>query len=240
VLCGLFVGLAWLLRRGDAAKLYGTPLHHAGLALTLIPLLGADAVSNFDSLLIALTTAIAGVIYTADAVAIRNRYLGYLGGFAFMVAYWATLLFFTITELQAYALPLGFGLLAVGWNERRLNMRGVYLAATLLGLLVLMGTAFVQSLDGSIYALILLLESLAAIGWGAHVHSRGYVRLGILALVANALAQFGPAFVDFPRWVQLGSIGTLLLAGGMTALFMREQLLVMRRSIAGEWKRWEP
>jgi hypothetical protein len=238
-LCGLFVGLAWLLRRGDASKLYGTPLHSTGLALTVVPLLGAQAVSNIDSPLIAVTAAIAGGIYTADAVAIRNRYLGYLGGTAFIIAYWATLLFFAITELQAYALPLGFGLLALGWNEHRLNVREAYRATTLLGLLALMGTAFFQSLDGSIYALILLLEGLAAIGWGTRVHSRGYVRLGILSLVVNALAQFGPAFVDFPRWVQLGSIGTLLLAGGILALFMREQLLVMRRAIAGEWKRWE-
>jgi len=240
VLCALFVGLAWLLRRGVWGQLYGAPLHHAGLALTLVALIGADLVSTFDSPLIAVTCAIAGVIYAADALAIRNRYLGYLGGAAFVAAYWASLLFFAVTEIQAYALPVGFGLLALGWNERRLNSRQAYRAATLLGLIALMGTAFVQSLDGAIYAWLLLLEGIAATGWGVRVHSRGYVRLGILSLVANALSQFGPAFVDFPRWVQLGSIGTLLLAGGITALFFREQLLVMRRAVAGEWKRWEP
>jgi hypothetical protein len=176
----------------------------------------------------------------ADATAIRNRALGYLGAGAFSVAYCAALLYFGATELQAYVMPLGLGLLALGWNERRLNSPGAYRAATLLGLLALMGTAFLQSLDGSIYAWLLLAESLAAVAWGMRTHSRGYVEVGALALIANAIAQFGPGFIELPRWVQLGSIGTILLGGGLAALLRREQILATRRALVGEWRQWQP
>jgi hypothetical protein len=240
LLCALFVALAWVLRGGLKGDLYGRPLRLAGLVLTLAPLVGAAEVFGLDSPLLAPTIAIAGITYTADALARRQLYLGYLGGAAFIAAYWAALLYFGVTELQAYALPLGLGLLALGWNERRLHSRVAYRAATLLGLLILMGSAFIQSLDGSIYAWLLLAEGLTAGAWGVRTHSRGYVEVGALALIANAIAQFGPGFIELPRWVQLGSIGAILLGGGLAALLRREQILAARRALVGEWRQWQP
>jgi hypothetical protein len=106
--------------------------------------------------------------------------------------------------------------------------------------LILMGSAFFQSLDFVLYAVLLLVESLAALAWGVRTHSRGYVQLGLLSLVANGVAQLGPGFVELPRWIQLGLIGVILLGGGLGALFRREQILTTRRAIVTEWKRWEP
>ena len=240
LLCALFVALAWLLHRGRLSHIYSQPLRLAGLGLTLVSLIGVVFVSTFDSPLIAATFAISGTLYAADAAARRQLYLGYLGGAALLLALWAILWYAGVAELQAYTLPFGLALVALGWNERRHGVRTSYRAATLLGLLILMGSAFIQSLDSVIYAVLLLIEGAAAVGWGARTHSRGYVEVGVLSLLANALAQFGPAFVELPRWVQLGSIGALLLGSGLAALFRREQILTLRRAVAGEWKRWEP
>jgi hypothetical protein len=106
-------------------------------------------------------------------------------------------------------------------------------------LIVLMGSAFYQSLGAVLYAALLMVESLAALAWGMRIHSRGYVQLGVLALIANAVAQFGPGFVSLSRWVQLGVIGTILLGGGLFALFQREKLLATRKRFTDEWKRWD-
>jgi hypothetical protein len=212
----------------------------AGLALTLVPMVGVDSIANADSPLIALTLASAGIIYTADALARRQLYLGYVGGGVLIAALWAFLFYADVTELQAYAAPLGLALIALGWNERRREVRYSYRAATLLGLLILMGSAFIQSLDAAIYAWLLLAESLAAMAWGVRTRSRGYVEVGALALIANAIAQFGPGFIELPRWVQLGSIGTLLLGAGLAALLRREQILAARRALVGEWRQWQP
>jgi hypothetical protein len=236
-LCALFMVLAWLLRRESVRGVYGTPLRWAGSWLMPVPLGGS--VFIFEPLLGAVTFAIAGITYAADAAVRRILRLGYLAGGAFVVVIWAILLFFEIGELQAYTIPLGLGLLALGWNERRQGGQGSYRWPTLLGLLILMGSAFYQSLDAVIYAVLLLIESLAALAWGIRIHSRGYVQLGVLSLVANAIAQLGPGFVELPRWIQLGVIGSILLGGGLVALFQREQLLASRQRLTEEWRQWE-
>ncbi len=236
-LCALFVVLAWLLRREPLRAVYSTPLRRAGEWLMLVPLGGAVLI--FKPLLVAVTFAIAGVTYTALAAVRRIRILGYLGGGAFIVAIWAVLLYFNVEELQAYVFPLGVGLLALGWNERRRGGQASYRWPTLLGLLILMGAAFFQSFDAVIYAVLLLVESLTALAWGVRLHSRGYVQLGVLSMVVNAIAQLGPGFVELPRWIQLGVIGGILLGGGLVALFRREQLLAARKRLTDEWRQWE-
>jgi hypothetical protein len=236
-LCALFVVSAWFLRSESVKGVYGTPLRWVGSWLMLVPLGGAIFI--FQPLLGAVTFAIAGTAYAADAAVRRILRLGYLAGGTFIVVIWAILLFFDISEIQAYVIPLGLGLLALGWNERRRGGGVLYRWPTLLGLLVLMGSAFYQSLDAMFYAALLLVESLAALAWGMRIHSRGYVQLGVLALVANAIAQLGPGFVELSRWIQLGVIGTILVGGGLVALFRREQLLATRKRLTDEWRRWE-
>ena len=175
-----------------------------------------------------------------DAAARRNLILAYLAVGAYVVVVWALLLVAKVNEPQAYVLPLGLGLAALGWNERRHGRTGSYQLATMLGLLVLMGSAFLQSIGAASYALLLLVESLAAIAWGVPTRSRGYVQLGVLALIANAFAEIGPGFVALDRWVQIGTIGSLLLGGGLIALFRRESILSLRRAVTTELKGWQP
>jgi hypothetical protein len=236
-LCAACVALAWLLRREPVKDLYGTPLRWSGLCLMGVPLVGAVAI--FEPLLGAVTFAVAGITYAADAAVRHILRLVYLATGAFTIVIWAILSYFEVDELQAYVIPLGLGLLVLGWNERRRDGRLAYRLATLLGLLTLMGCAFYQSLEEVIYAMLLLVESLAALAWGLRTHSRGYVQLGVLALIANALAQLGPGFVELSRWIQLGIIGSILLGGGLLALFRREQLLLTRKRLTDQWRQWE-
>jgi len=242
-LCALFVLVAWLLRREDlavVAVVYETPLRWASLGLMLLPMAGA--LVSLDPLVIAITFGIVGLTYAADAAARRVLYLAYLAGAAFLVVYWALLVHFGVDELQSYVIPTGLALLGLGWNEHRRGGDLTYRLPTLLGLVILLGSSFVQSLPRGtfVYAAWLGMESLAAIGWGVRTRSRGYVSLGAVALLANAMAQFGPAFVELPRWIQLGITGSVLLGGGIAFLVRREELLRTRRALTEEWRRWQP
>jgi hypothetical protein len=240
-LCGLFVLIAWLLRREDLAAVYGVPLRWAGLGLALLPMAGA--LPSQRPLLIAAAFGIVGLTYGADAVARRVLYQVYVAGAAFLVVYWALLIHLGVNEPQAYVIPPGLALLGLGWNEgRRGDNLNVYRVTTALGLAILLGSSFVQSLShgGAVYAIWLGMESLAAIGWGMRNRSRGYVSLGTLALVTNAVAQLGPAFVELPRWIQLGITGGTLLGGGIVFLVRREKLLATRRALTEEWQGWQP
>lgn len=237
--CALFIAISWALREASIENLYGTPVRRAGSWLLIIPIIAS--VVNSEALTAAFTFGIAGVIFAADASMRRILNLAYLSIGAFIVVIWAILDFFKITEPQAYVLPLGLGLVALGLNEKRLGRRGsaIYLWSTLLGLIILMGTAFIQSLDVIRYAVLLLIESLIAVNWGIRSHSRRYVQLGALSLIANAIVQFGPSFVEISRWIQLAIIGIILLGGGMIGLFKREQLLATRKKLVEEWRKWE-
>ena len=235
-LCALFMALAWLLRGEPLNDVYGEPLRWSGSCLMLVALVGVAPPAEW--VLVAATFAIAGTAYATDAAVRGIRYLAYLAGAAYVVAWWAILLSFDVRELQAYVIPPGLALLAAGWNERRLGGRLEYLVPTLVGLSVLMGSAFYQSLDAVIYAVLLLVESLVALAWGIRIHSRGYVEVAVLALLVNAVAQLGPGFVELPRFVHLAVIGFILFGGGLVALLRRDQLLATRKRLAGEWRGW--
>jgi len=238
-LCALCVLLAGVIRHDLLNSIYSTPLRIAGLWLMVIPMGGALLI--LEPILGAITFGIAGVTYVADAALRRILNLAYLGIGAFIVVIWALLVQFKVTESQAYVIPLGIVLIGAGWNERQRGGGLKYRLPTLLGLLVLMGSAFVQSIpkDGFPYALLLMVESLIALAFGIRTHLRGYVQLGVLALIVNAVVQLGPGFLDLPRWIQIGVTGIILLGVGMGALFKREEILTTRKKLTDEWRTWE-
>ena len=239
-LCALFVTFSWLLRREPLLQVYSKPLRYSGLWLVAVPMAGTLTI--FEPMLAAITFAIAGITYAADAALRRIIGLAYLSIGAFVVVILSVLMFFKVTESQAFAIPIGFALLGGGWNERLRGRNISYRLPTLLGLIVLMGSAFVQSLPRGayVYALLLGFESLLALGWGIYTRSRGYVQLGILALFFNAIVQLGPGFMELPRWIQIGLTGSILLGSGLAALFKREEIITVRQKLSEDWRKWEP
>jgi hypothetical protein len=238
--CAFYIALAWLLRGEPLLQVYSKPLRRTGLWLMAVPMVGSLAI--FEPVLGAVTFAIAGIAYAADAALRRIIGLAYLSVGAFVVVIIAILMFFDVAEPQAYAIPIGLALLGGGWNERMRGGNLSYRLTTILGLFVLMGSAFVQSIPQGayVYAILLGTESLRALGWGIYTRSRGYVQLGVLALFLNAIVQLGPSFMELPRWVQIGVTGSLLLGGGLAALFKREEILNVRQRLSEDWRQWEP
>lgn len=219
-------------------QLYGAPFRYVGLAGVGAMLLVAVVLNN--PLTGALTFALAALAFGAHGLLRKQIPFLYAAGASLVVALWWLLRFYHVTEWQAYIIPLGIWCLVIGWSEARHGRLIYYQAATLAGLALLLVSALVQSLSNINYAVLLLIEGAAAFGIGVKIRSRIYVEAAILALVANGLAQFGPAFIDLPRWVQIGSIGSILLAGGLLALFRRQTLLERRREWTNQWRQWRP
>jgi hypothetical protein len=248
VLCAVFIALGWMFKRGAIEEIYSLPLRWSGLVLMAVPLLGALA-SPFFSLpdqsglyRVSITYAIGGAAFIGDAIMRRNARESYLGIGAFLVAIWALLYGLDISEPQAYIIPAGMMILGIGGYEKNQHNYLLYKLLTYSGLILLMGSAFIQSIPRGayIYAVLVGVESIIAVLWGVRSRCRCYVQVGGIALIANAIAQLGPGFLDLPRWIQIGLTGAILLGGGMAALFRREQIINTRRRLTDEWRQWNP
>lgn len=240
-LCVLFVVIGWLLRREPMKTIYGTPFRNAGLTLMAVPLLGS--IFSFDPTAVAITFAVAGIVYAIDAAIHRKPGTAYLSAGSFLMVIWAVLLDLDVTEPQAFIIPAGLALVIAGWLDRREGRLERYRWLSILGLVLMMGSLLVQSLgpgEGYPYAILLALECVIAIFWGIRTHSRSYVQVGGIVLIANTLVQLAPGFVNMPRWIQIGLTGGLLLGIGLMALFQRERLLKTRQRFTDDWRKWNP
>ncbi|MFN2196444.1 MAG: DUF2157 domain-containing protein [Anaerolineales bacterium] len=238
---GFLVGLqlvSWAIARFAPSNVFVQPTRFAGLALIILPMMGS--LLTLNPIVIAVTYFLALCIFAWEGFRSRLIWWIYPATGSLLVFVWAVLIQLGATEPQAFILPTGFALLGLGWVFRLRGNGLLYQAQTIAGLLLLMGSAFAESLwTGEInFALLLAVESIVAFVWGIASRSRCYVQIGTLAFIANAFAQFGPAFVDLPRWVQLGLTGVILFAGGLAALFKRDQILNTRERLTSEWRAW--
>lgn len=217
-------------------RLYQIPLRHVGLAGIVVTMVGIVVINDpFPSML---TFVIGAITFIGDGWRRKQIGLVYAGGAAFVAAIWSLNRVYQVTEWQAYLVPLGVLGLVIGWSELRHARTMWFQVATAAGLVILLAPLFYQSLWNVNYAVLLLLESAILFGIGLRLRSRTYVEAAILALTANGLAQFGPAFVQLERWIQIGTIGSVLVLAGLLALFRRQRLLEMRRALTSEWKMW--
>ena len=239
-LCAAYVAASWFLQGARQHQLFGLPLNGTGFAMMLVPLAFAF---EFDWWVVATVCAVIGAMAIADGRRRHGseaRYYQQLVGVGFLIgALWAMLAQYNVEEAQWYALPLGLTLLVLGWTERQRERSSTYLLFTVVGLLVLFGSALSQSFDEVRYAFLLLIETIVAIIFGIHNRSRAYVQVSGLALIVNGLVQFGPAFANLPRFVQIGLVGSTLLLLGLLALFRREELIKRRNSLRDEWRGWD-
>jgi hypothetical protein len=192
---------------------------------------------------VAITFAIAAFQYALDVVLQRKKGMAYLAAGSGLVVIWAVLFTLDISEPQAYIIPLGISLIAVAWIQKRGARLALYRWFSIVGMVLLMGSLLIQSIvteDGYLYAVLLFIECTLAIFIGARTHSRCYVQIGGLALIANALFQIAPGFVNLPRWIQIGLTGGILLSIGLLALFQRERLLKTRKKLTEDWRQWNP
>ncbi len=237
-LCSLFILAHWFLPLKPFASLYGQPLYWVGASAMFVPAIGVLSTANETIGIV--TFIIIGSAYILDGVARGWIYQVYLGTGVLIGSIWSFLLLQDVDYLQAYVLPLGLWLLALAWVERYRQQTISQLLLNFAGLFVILASTFGQSIDSLNYALLLLFESLIVLSIGFGLRSRTYVFVGIVSLLLNGLVQFMPALAEIPRFIQVGSIGTSLLCGGLIALLFREQILTLGHNLHLQLQEWGP
>ena len=242
---GLYL-LSWfagLIQTGRAA-LWAQALRHGGLALSLVCLVGLLPGAPFAPVPAAMALGFAGALYLSLSLQKRTYLLGYLG-MGLMLAGWALFLFVrNVAYPQLYALPAGLYFSGIGFIERRRRPGLFALIIESFGLAVLLTTSFVQSLQSSggfPYFLMLLVESLLVIWWGAARRLRVPFLIGLVAGVLNILAQLVVLVrvYDVNRWIVLFGVGILLVIVGLTVERRREKLLAQAQDFRGMLERWD-
>jgi hypothetical protein len=145
-------------------------------------------------------------------------------------------------NVQAYTLPLGLYLVALGLSRRNSpDFLGPHMsigeAVTVAGILAIVLPPAEQSFEpgGSIYGLELIAYGLLFLAVGLVLASRWIVAGGVLTLSGVAVRWLLVYGARAPYWLTLGVVGTVLLGLGLLLLFQRDWWQQSRARIAHWW-----
>jgi hypothetical protein len=149
-----------------------------------------------------------------------------------------------VSQPQWYAIPTGLYFTVVGILEGR---RGRKLFANILegfGLAVLLVTSFIQSLNGAEgfpYFILLLVEGVVIIWWGAVRRRKVALFAGIFASALNVVAQVVVLInvYEVNRWFIFLGVGVLLITSAVFVERKREAIISQSRTWREELDKWD-
>jgi hypothetical protein len=236
--------LELIASRLKALTVWLAPLTHSSIFLTAIAVIINLPFVSRHMTATAATLAFAGALYITIAYRGRQYALGYVG-MAMLEIAWAILLFMNdINQPQFYAIPAGLYFMAMGYLELRRNRKRYGIAVDILGLSVLLVTSFAQSLNGAQgfpYFVLLLIEALVVIWWGALQKRKIPFFAGIAASALNILAQVIVliSVYDINRWLVAFGVGLLIMGIAIYIERGREQLRTYSREWSEALEKWE-
>lgn len=220
-------------------RLWVAPLTNAAVLLTGLGVILTLPFIVAQTLTSAAALAFAGAFYLT--LAFRGRYyrLGYAALAMLQLAWVLVLAYGSVREPQLYAIPAGLYFTGMGYLERR-RSRGLFaIVIEVFGLAVLLLTSFIQSLkggaDGLPFFVLLLLEGLLVIAWGASRRLKLPFFIGLGASALNVAGQIVVLFnggSTLARWTIIGSAGLLLVFAAV--LVERQRALLLTK--AQEWR----
>jgi hypothetical protein len=227
-----------------AFNVWLSPFANFAVALTTLAVIGTlPTIQRYGIPAIASLT-FAGALYLA--IAYRGRYirLSYLG-MALLELAWVLVLFDRgIRQPQWYAIPAGLYFTIVGYLERH---RGRRLFATLVesfGLTVLLITSFIQSIsgiEGFPYFVLLLVEGLIVIWWGASQRRKVPFFIGLGSSTINVVSQVIVLInvYQVERWILILGVGLLLVSAAVFVERKREQIIAQAQVWLEDLEKWE-
>jgi hypothetical protein len=241
---GLYL-LSWLVETLKGfVGFWRAPLVRFALTLSVLGLLVTLPGVLGESIPTALTLGIAGALYLTLSLRKRMLLLGYLG-MGLLLAGWSLLLFRqNISEPQLVAVPAGLYFVGMGFFERLRHPGRFPLLIESLGLALLLVTSFVQSVNGAggfPYFLVLLVEGLLVIWWGAARHLRVPFIIGMSASVLNVLAQVVVLVRvnNINPWITFFAVGILILGLALFIERRREMLISRSQEFRDLLERWD-
>jgi len=157
-------------------------------------------IGTFDADLIVPTSVIAilGFLYLGKAITERNVLSGYLAAAALLFSWYIQLIERDLSqiEIQLYTIPAGLYLLSLGYleNRRKILTYKLAMACNILGVIILGGSAFIQSIIASngtelIFVLLAGFEGMLLTIWGIFSKSKISFTAGVLTFVINIFYQ---------------------------------------------------
>jgi len=191
---------------------------------------------------------LATAVYTAQATWKKNRVDALLASLFLYAAILLALINAGIVERHAYRLTTAAWLLALrasqridGWWKLPSPADQYAAVATGAGAMALaFSSALARSLSpqGAPYALLLALEGLAAMAYGARQRLLSFFLGGAMALALDGFVQLWFWLYPIPGWATTSTIGLLLLLAGLLGLAGRENLERWGQQLRGELKNW--
>jgi len=227
-----------------ALAVWSRPLTNAAMFFTTVAMIATLPTVASRTTATAAGLAFAGALYLA--IAYRGRYyrLGYLG-MAMLILAWALVLVVRdVRQPQLYAIPAGLYLTGMGFLERQRVRRPFAIIVEGFGLSVLLLTSFTQSLSGAEgfpYFLLLLVEALLTIWWGAAQRIRVPFFMGLGASVLNVVAQV-VVLIDVyqvNRWFIFLTVGLLLVTAAVFVERQRERIIARSQEWREALETWE-
>ncbi|HDP90230.1 MAG TPA: hypothetical protein ENN42_09835 [Thioalkalivibrio sp.] len=176
------------------------------------------------------TLSILGLLYLAIGLVRRWYWLGY-GAVGLLLAAWSLewFLVWDLREIQWYAIPAGVYLLVIGYLEWGQDRRGLARWIDRAALLLLLGSAFYQSLAeprGWPYALLMGAESFLIIWWGSARRQLRFLYAGVIGIVSGVGGQLIEPLLSVNAWLVFGGVGLFVL---LLSIFIERSLEAVRR-----------
>ena len=243
-------------RTSHVGEAWGRPLRYTSYAIfacapfVSLGLWGSSGGADDDLQPLVLALAVVGLGVAGAAYIDRMKRMAYVGVAVLIASYMTQLVIFDQWQPQLFAAPAALYLLGLTYFERQYRRSIPMTAAETGGILLLLGVTFLQSLglfthgvNPYVYGSILVLESLAVIGWGAALRWKRPFFGGIAAftvnlvvLVFNPLVQAGSPTL---MWAIFGGLGAVLLAAAAYLERNREKTTAAFRRIADRLDAWE-
>jgi hypothetical protein len=223
-------------------SLWGAPVAQMGIVVNTAGALGVMLYVLQQPAAGALALTFAGAMYLAVAYRARNNMLGYAAVGMIEAALGLLLITWEVRQPQWFAIPAGLYFVGVGIFERRRGRKSFALAVESLGLVVMLLTSFIQSLDrevGGLYFAVMLFEGLAMVGWAAQQKRKAPFLIGLAGNMVSVAGQIVLVFLGssgLTRWLIGIGVGLLLL---LATMFAERWIIPRAQDLRGRLEAWE-
>jgi hypothetical protein len=195
---------------------------------------GGDLDSRAWQLLVVSLVSLAGLL-TVDAAVRRDRTRGLAASGIAMLALLLQIAVDDPANIQAYTIPLGLYLLALGFVQRRHPAsRDILLG---MGSAALLVPALLDAVVDEQFSSLLLAggEALALFLGGLAFRLRVPIAAGMAAITLIALRMMVDAVAALPSWITLLVVGLILLGGGTVLLIWKDAFRTRLERVQRTW-----
>ena len=199
-------------------------LLNSGLGLGT--LLSISAPAEGSGLEAAIPVALAATLWTAEAFARRNVWLGFPSNGLYLMAYFMILASLNVNEPQFYSVgAAALGLLMHYLLVRTGSRNGAFLTG-MVSQLVLLSATYIQmfSTQRLVFFVVLFFQGLVVLVYGIVIRSRSLVITPIIFVVLGVMTVVYTALKGISTVLLIGCTGIVLLMLGILAVVLRERL----------------